>query len=331
MNRAPVRPSDIARWMFWVPLRERLNPEAPERLNRLLAAWPLHYAAARSNHPLMENEYRRWFGSALSDPGYRTLIRQAYRSAWRVHLEELLLSQLDANSVERWVRINGLHHAEAALARGQGAVMVYPHAGPVMLMIAALAHRGLPYVQYAARGLAPEAIANAHPDLLPVNRWTQAVRDAREAHENALPVEYLTLDAPVRSLHRCLADNRIVGLAFDGRIGSGWFPAPFLNRTALLSRGPWKLATATNAAVLPVFCHTPHGEPAQVEIGAPIEPGKDWRALAQTVLPVHEQWLRKHPEEYGLWLLHTRQRAAIDDHPFFVDAAPDDRHKRWLD
>lgn len=331
MTTAPVRPADLARWAFWVPFRGVLDPNHPETLHALNHGWKLQWQAAGSDRSLMADEYRRWLGDTLTEQGYRTLVRDTYRKGWRVHLEELLLSKLSADTIDDWVRLEGVEHLHEALSRGKGVIWVYPHAGPVMLMLAALAHRGFPYIQYAARGMAPENVAEAHPELLASNRWRDAVRQARESHENSLPIEFLTLDAPVRTLHRRLADNHIVGLALDGRIGSGWFPAPFLNRTALLSRGPWKLATTTEATVLPVFCHTPDGAPSTVQIGAPIEPNGDWRALASTVIKKHEAWLSRHPEEYGLWLLHTRQRCAIDDHPLFVDTALDDRHRRWLD
>ena len=322
--------TDLAKWAFWVPLRAAVHPTRPGQIRSMNAGWRLQWAAAGPHRKQMESEFRKCFGSRLTTQGYSALVRDSYRAAWRTHLEELLIGKLGPETTPQWVQLNGRSHLDEALARGRGVIWVYPHAGPVMLMVAALAHNGYPYSQYAARGLAPPEIAQAHPELLASNPLREAVRKAREHNENQLPVEYLTLDTPVRTLHRHLADNRIVGLAFDGRIGSGWWPAPFLNRTALLSSGPWKLACSTGATVLPVFCHSPQTGPAQVEIGAPIEPGKNWKDLAQTVLPVHEKWLRMHPEEYGIWLLHTMQRAGIDDHPMFIDNAPDDRYTRWM-
>ena len=147
--------------------------------------------------------------------------------AFRTHLEELLLGKLNPGNIDQWVRFQGIEHVEQALMANKGVIWLYPHAGPVMLMIAGLAHRGIPYTQYAARGQALEALAKEHPDLLAHNPWREAVRRTRENDEDRLPVEYLTLDAPVRTLHRHLAQNRVVGIAFDGRIGNGWFPTPF--------------------------------------------------------------------------------------------------------
>lgn len=330
MIQAPTTPADLARWAFWVPLRSTLDPTHPSTVHALRSAWHLQWAAAGNSKKRMKEEYHRWMGNQLTEQGYETLIRHTFRQGWRTHLEELLIGKLSPTTIDQWVQFRGLHHLDKALSAGKGVVWVYPHAGPVMLMLSGLAHKGYEYTQYAARGLPPDSVAKDHPELLAANRWRTAVREARESNEDQLPAEFLTLDTPVRTLHRRLADNRVVGLAFDGRIGTGWWPAPFLNRTALLSSGPWKLAVSTGATVVPAFCHSPTNGPATVEVGAPINPGTDWQKLAGTVLCQQEQWLRQHPEEYGFWMLHTKDRSAIDDHPMFVDTAPDNRYRRWI-
>jgi KDO2-lipid IV(A) lauroyltransferase len=329
MIQTRATPADLARWAFWGPLRRALDPKSPGRIQALRGAWPLQWLAAGSRREVMADEYRRCFGARYTEEGYTQLVRDAYRQAWRTHLEELLLSRLGPDNIDQWLRFSGQAHLDQALSMGKGVVWVYPHAGPVMLMIAGLAHRGYAYTQYAARGLPPEDVARDHPELLASNRLRAAVRREREANEDAVPARYITLDTPVRELLRRLEANEVVGLAFDGRIGQGWWPAPYLGRTALLSPGPYKLAVASGAPVVPVFCHSPMSGPAICEIGPAVEPGKDWKHLAGEVLQQQESWLTRFPEEYGIWLLHARERNRIDDHPLFIDHAEDDRWRRW--
>ena len=325
-----VSPMDVAKWTFWVPLRSAINPHRPNQIHAMASGWRLQWMAAGNGRERMKDEYRKWFGERITARGYTALVQDAYRVAFRTHLEELLIGKLCTETIDKWIQFHGMEHLEQALSANRGVIWVYPHAGPVMLMIAGLAQRGVAYTQYAARGQAPEELAQAHPELLAHNPLRKAIRQAREASENRLSIDYLTHDAPVRSLHRSLQENRVVGIAFDGRIGHGWFPMPFLNRTALLSTGPWKLACSTGAMVVPVFCHSPNNGPATVEVGRPISPGRSWRTLADEVVRRQEDWLTRHPEEYGIWLLHTRDRAGIDDHPLFIDNATDDRYTRWM-
>ena len=42
-----------------------------------------------------------------------------------------------------------------------------------------------------------------------------------------------------------------------------------------------------------------------------------------------EPWLQANPAHYGLWLSHCRARRAVDDHPLFMDYAPDARAQKW--
>ena len=53
-------------------------------------------------------------------------------------------------------------------------------------------------------------------------------------------------------------------------------------------------------------------------------------SVAEAEEVVQEAWIRRWPSEYGIWMLHARQRNNIDDHPLFVDHAVDERYRRWM-
>ena len=315
---------DLARWAFWVPFRQALDPSRPDRLARLYPLWRAQYAAGGAQKALMRAELHACFGRSDEQ-----LVRDAYRIAFRVHLEELLLGKLDPDSVGLYMRFEGRQHLDRALKRGKGAVLALPHAGNVMMMIALLSLSGYRYTQYAARGLAPKHLAEQNPEVFGHSPLRAQVRAAREANEDQLPASYLTLDTPVRELYRRLGRNETVGIAFDGRIGSKFVPFDYLGRTALLNPGPFRMAASTGAALVPMFNRCPAGEPNVCEVHAPIV-GTDWRQLAAEFLDVTQAWLSANPAHYGIWLAHARERRAVDDHPFFVDYAPDDRYRKWM-
>ena len=317
-------PGDLARWAFWVKLRELLDPERPEQVARLQGAWRLQYAAARRQKALMRDELRRCFGAADEET-----VRRAYRIAFRVHTEELLLGKVDARTVRHFMVMEGTEHVDAALARGRGAILLLPHAGNVMMMIAAVSLGGYRYTQYAARGLAPDAVAAAHPEVFGHNRWRAAVREAREAAEDRLPASFITLRTTVRHLFRCLERNELVGIAYDGRIGNRFVRVPYLGREALLNPGAFRMAARTGAAIVPTFNACPDDGPNVCSFGEPLWGDDPAELMRRFLAEAAEPWLRDHPAEYGIWLAHARARAAVDDHPMFTDYAPDDRWRKW--
>jgi KDO2-lipid IV(A) lauroyltransferase len=289
------------------------------------------WMTARGYRTLLRDEIRRSFPTTTwTDRTLDHVARSAVDLQIQCLCEELLLGRLDAANVGRFVRFDGQEHLDAALARGHGAVLVYPHAGAVMLMIALLSLHEYDYTQVAARGLPPPDKA-ASPDLAP-NRWNLRVRAARERAEDHLPARYHGMDAPPRALYRTLARNGIVGIAFDGRGGSKFRPVQFLGRPALLSTGPWRLAAHTGAAILPAMCVRDRDrshrvcffEPAWADPTVPL-PARCERLIEHAVRRHVEPALARRPDHYATWLVHARVHAAMDDHPLFVDTAPDDR------
>lgn len=312
-------PGDLARWAFYVQLRRVLDPERPAALHALRRLGGLAGLVGGPRAALMADEYRR----CRIEP----CVADASRAQYRVALDELMLGRLRPDNVDRYVRVEGREHLDAALARGKGVVWVYPHAGAVMLMLAWLVAHGYRYTQYAARGLAPKDVAEEHPELLGHNRWREAVRHAREEDEDRTGATFLTLAAPTRELYRTLGRNELVGIAFDGRIGNKWRPYTFLGRTALLNPGSFRLAASTGAMLVPAYNTVPDDGPAVCTVGEPIDPARP--DAAEAVLAFAERHIRASPAEYGPWLLHCRVRNDIDDHPLFPDHAVDERWRRW--
>ncbi len=324
-------PHDWARWAFWVPLRETLDPHKPEQLRRLYPLWRAQYAAAGAQKKAMRAEFEAIFGTVDEQT-----VRDAYRIAFRVHLEEVLLGKLTPDTWKNYMRFTGRENLDAALERGKGAIIAVPHAGNFMMMIASVSLAGYPYTQYAARGMAPAEVAEAHSDVFGVNRWREEARAARESNEDRLPANFITLQTNARELYRRLEANEVVGLSPDGRIGNKFVPLTYLGRQALLNPGVGRLARSTGAAIVPTFCSAPEDDVNICTFGEPIFPEENgkkrgWRELLEAYFNgALEPWIREHPGEYGIWLAHCRERAAVDDHPLFTDYAPDERYKKHL-
>jgi len=325
-------PHDWARWAFWVPLRQALDPRRPQQLRRAWPLWRAQYLAAGSQKEAMRAELTAIFGPQ----GIEDMVRDAYRIAFRVHLEEVLLGKLTPDTWPNFMRFAGRENLDAALDRGKGAIIAVPHAGNFMMMIASVSLAGYPYTQYAARGMAPPEVAQAHAEVFGVNRWREEARAARESNEDRLPANFITLETNARELYRRLEANEVIGLSPDGRIGKKFVPLTYLGRQALLNPGVARLARGTGAAIVPTLCSCPADDVNICTFAEPIYPEehgrkRPWRELLEAYfVGAVEPWVREHPGEYGIWLAHCRERAAVDDHPLFTDYAPDERYLKYL-
>jgi len=271
----------------------------------------------------MARELEMWLG-----PTGIHHIKKAYEIAFRVHLEELILGDLTTKNWSQFMTLSGTEHLDSALSRGKGVVLLTPHAGNIMMMIAALGFSGYSYNQYAARGLAPASIAANHPEQFGVNWWRKEIRSVRESNENRLPARFMTSSTSTREIYRRLSSNEIVGIAYDGRIGGRFVKVNYLNRLALLNPGPYRLAATTGATIIPAFCASPSEGINTCHLQAGINGDNPQLLMSRFLHEAAEPWLNEHPAEYGMWLAHCRVRAAVDDHPLFFDYAVDERWRK---
>lgn len=320
-------PGDLARWAFWVQLRKLVPADKPGRMAAMCKLWPLQQLASGNGQRLMMDEYRRCFPDA--DP--KALASDAYRVAFRVHAEELLLSTVNEQNNTNYMRWEGIENIEKAREAGKGVLLLYPHSGNFMMMIAALSLQGHKYTQFAARGLAPDDVAKANPEVFGHNKWRAEARQARHDAEDRLPAVFYNGRPARPHLLGCLERNEIVGIAFEGRLGRNFVVKDYLNRKALLAPGPFEMAVESGATILPAICWCPPDGPNVTTFGTPIPvAGQAWEPLMDQTLAQVQPWLRQHSAGYGIWLLHCLRRAAVDDHPLFIDYAPDDAWRKYI-
>ncbi|MBN2800395.1 MAG: lysophospholipid acyltransferase family protein [Deltaproteobacteria bacterium] len=305
--------ADAARWTFWVGLRPLIREDRPARSAVASAALARGQGALSPRRgAVMEEELARCFPS-LRGRALRDAVREGWSLGAEALVDELLLGRLSEAGVDRRMRFDGRERLDRALAAGRGAVLVYPHAGAVMLMIARLA--GYDYAQVALRGFPPEE-RRLTSDLRPTP-LNLAARRARDAAEDALSVEFLPVEGGARGLLRVLERGGLLGVALDGRGGRRFERVAWLGRPANLSTGAVRLAGLAGAPLVPALPLRDRRGPWRLWIGEPVDP-RDPAAQA-LVLAQLEPLLSAQPALYGRWLLHCRERAAADAHPLFAD------------
>jgi predicted LPLAT superfamily acyltransferase len=284
---------DLLRWGFWAGGR-RL-PWTPERVGH--AARLIAGSRSRAATNVAVEELRLTFPNASPDT-----VRRADLLWSRCMLEELLLGRLDEPALQQWVE----RPTPGTLSNGRGTVLLFPHAGNVMLLLAAVAYSHPNVVQVAARGF--------HPDHQP-GALARAARRARESSEDRLPCSFHTPDQSPRGLYRILNQGGVVCVTMDGRAGAGFVETRFLGRRARLSSGPYKLAAKTGANLLPALAVT-DGGPWQIQTGMPLT-GDDPDRLREGALAQLEPWLTSRPDHYLRWIVHCRLAAIRAGNPLF--------------
>jgi lauroyl/myristoyl acyltransferase len=327
---------DVARYAYWVELRRALDPSQRKRILALgRAIGTAQYHAARSRRPLLGDELARTFPErAWGDAELRAVARSAYVSWAQCLVEELLLGKLDVDNIDPYIRFDGRENLDRALEKGKGALYMFPHAGNYMFGIALTSLSGYPLTQLAARGFPPperQIAAEVMPSKLNI-----AAREARDAAEDRLPARFVDMERDsTRELYRTLRRNELVGLAYDGRGGSKFTSTNYLGRPALMATGPWRLAASTGAAICPVVTIRDADQRQRLIVCPPVFPdmgaamGTRCEALQRGYLDHMEPILRANPDHYARWLLHCRVRVSMDDHPMFVDVAPDDAWRKY--
>ena len=180
-------------------------------------------------------------------------------------------------------RADGEHHLDSALAAGRGVVLLTAHLGNWEL---------------AGRLLSMRGPRTAHVVL--------------SAEQDRALERYLRLDGPqlrfvtrrhatsTLGLLAALRRGELVAMQADRPTGGrGDALVPFFGEPAAFPLGPFVLARATGAAVVPAFCAMIPGGRYRLEIDPPIwvKPGEELTGLA-AVVAVLERVIRAYPTQW---------------------------------
>lgn len=224
----------------------------------------------------------------------RAIADGMYRHLATMTLECLRFSDARGSEFQRWVDIEGAEHAEAALARGRGVLVLMGHLGNWELMGLAVANRWSPVnaVVRPQHNRAFDAYWRASRERMGVRLLPHlhAFRDCLKALARQEPVAII-VDQNMRK-HR--------GIFVD-----------FFGRPACTTPGLAYLAAQSQAPVVPAYMvrgtdgrHTLHLLP-------PLDPPPDRQpetihSATQAYTKIWEEIVRRHPDQW-LWL-HKRWR-----------------------
>ena len=268
-----------ARLLGALPRRARLG------LARAVAAaapFPAERAAVRAN-------------LARVVPGASTREREALVRAVLGHFAMCFADLLSTNRTDRRLArrlatVEGGEHLDRAAADGRGVILMPAHLGNWELAGRLLAQHG---------GTPTWVVVAEEPDA-DVDRFLRG---------GPAPVRFVTLGRPTAgvSLLGALRRRELVALQGDRALGTrGDVGVPFFGAPAPFPIGPFVLARAAGAPLVPAFCVLDPDRRYRITLGAPIRvaAGGERRALAAWVA-VLEAAVCRHPEQwfnfYDVW------------------------------
>lgn len=220
------------------------------------------------------------------------LVRRHFRSVGLSVVEMGIGWFTPIEQLRRRVEIRGLEHLEAALARGNGALLVTAHFTPVEIGVGVLED----FPGTVSSLYRPQR--NAMMDYL-------ILHGRRRFAATQIPRDN------VRLLIRRLKHNEAVLYMPDQTyLGNQSAMIPFFGEPAMTNIATSKIAKISSAKVLPYWFRRKADERSyEVEIGAPLEnfPTDDAIADTRRLVGLLEQRIRETPEQY-LWVYKKFKR-----------------------
>ena len=263
----------LPRWL-WYRIADLLLPS-------VLAGWPGHVERAARN-------MRRVLGPGVSEREVRRRTMLAFRNYVRYTIDLLWLAETTHQEREAATTMLGFDRVEAALAGGNGLLLVTGHIGNWDLPAAVMAGRGYP-VNVIVETLEPPAW----------NARVQAIRERIGMH--AIPME-----TGGRALYAALKRNETVAVVFDRPLATGGVPVTYFGAATCVPDGVARLALRTGAPVCAVLC-TRRGDRIVTQIGPPFDVvrtgdrDRDVQALTQAMVDWLEASVRQYPSQWFMF------------------------------
>jgi KDO2-lipid IV(A) lauroyltransferase len=272
----------------------------------------------------------------------RRIIRGCYRQLGASFVELLRLPVIDRAYIERYVAIEGRAHFEEAVASGRPVILLTGHYGNWELSSITAALMGSPIT----------ALARAQDKFPRLYRLLVSFRESKGCR-------IIHKGGAMKRLIAALDARQLVGIVGDQASRQGIF-VDFFGRPALFATGPFKLAYAKEALVLPAFIRRVRGPYHRVLLDPPlrlprtvpkeeaVRTGAERFAgvLARRIREEPGQWLWmhkrwKHTTARRLLVLsdgkagHLKQSLAVVDalrerHPGLAHAVVDIRYRSVL-
>lgn len=275
-------------WYWAFKLLQALVEKLPRRwAYRLgLIAAAIAFTLAGNARRCLEENLRQALPKARPEDVTR-LARLNFQNHSKAYADLMQLPSLDVANAGHLLRLYGMEHLDAALARGRGVLVVSVHMGSYEL-VASIWARTMAPVYLFAEVLEPK----------PMYDWYRRTR--AEKGIRVLPLNRHGL----RQLIAALESNAMVVTAIDRDVLGTGASLSFLGRPARIPTGPAALALRLGTPLLPVCVYRLPDDTYQA-VGLPpiVANGtgnrdQDVLDLTAKLLRPLEDFIRQHPDQW---------------------------------
>ena len=234
-------------------------------------------------------------GDRLGASEIDSIARQSLRNFLRACVEIAVAVESSDDKIRADIPVVGRKHLDAALAKGNGVLLLSAHLGNFFLVGCRVAVDGLPAF----------VLVNQPRDGRFAELMDQYRLEARQKTIHARP-----RPRALRELTEVLRRNQVaVVIADEYRRGSG-IEVPLFGKTVIARRGPVSLALRTGAAVVPACMVRQADDSLRLVIEPELELERDQRnaeAIRENTIRITrwlERTVRSYPEQWNWMNIH---------------------------
>lgn len=248
----------------------------------------LHYFFAFRDRRFVVNNLRVIFPEKPNQQ-LRKISREVFRNFAKYLVDFFRFEKLNRRYIDKKIKLEGMHHFDAALSSGKGAVVLTAHLGNWELGGVVIAQLGYPFW----------VVALPHK--------SKKVNDFFDAQRNRKGVKVIALGKAMRSCISEVSNNHMVALAGDRDFTGKGILIDFFGLPTHFPEGPAALSLMTGAPIVPGFMLRNPDDSFTLKIEKPVEfsptgdKAKDMAALVAAYKKIFEDYIRKYPEQWYIF------------------------------
>ncbi|MDD5692536.1 MAG: lysophospholipid acyltransferase family protein [Candidatus Omnitrophica bacterium] len=245
----------------------------------------LHYIFAPRDRGFVKNNLAVIFPER-SRGELRRISIMVFRNFAKYLVDFFRFEKLNRKYIDKKIKLEGMHHFEAALSAGKGAVVLTAHLGNWELGGVVIAQLGYPFW----------VVALPHK--------SKKVNDFFDSQRSSKGVKVIAMGKAVRSCISEIRNNHLVALVGDRDFTGKGMLVDFFGKPTHFPEGPAALSLMTGAPIIPGFMLRNPDDSFTLRIEKPVEfsptgdRAKDMVTLVAAYKNIFEDYIRKYPEQW---------------------------------